>query len=212
MTSDPTPAPTALLVTPDESALLSALRSGSSAAYRDAVRRYGSAMLSVARAIVGEADSEDVVQDAWISAIGALGSFEGRASFKTWLISITVNKARNRLRSRRAGQDEDDGRAAPFDGCFLPDGHWREPPAQWHEQTPEALLQAEALWDCVDRHLGRLPEAQRLVLTMRDMEGLEQEAIASTLALSLPNVRVMLHRARMRLMEMVDHYQDTGEC
>jgi RNA polymerase sigma-70 factor (ECF subfamily) len=212
MTGDPTPAGTTLLVSPDESALLSALRSGSATAYRDAVRRYGPAMLSVARAIVGEADCEDAVQDAWISAVGAIATFEGRSSFKTWLISITVNKARNRLRTRRAGQDEDAGRAPPFDGRFLPDGHWREPPAQWHEQTPDALLQAEALWDCVDRHLGRLPEAQRLVLTMRDMEGLEQEAIASTLALSLPNVRVMLHRARLRLMEMVDHYQDTGEC
>lgn len=198
----------------DEHELLQQLLLGTQQAYRQAVNRYSGAMLVVARAVIGDNDAEDVVQEAWLSALRALPEFEQRSSLKTWLISITVNKAKNRLRGRRVevSLNVEDPDSLPLADRFASDGHWRKPLAVWHEHSPEALLQAEGLRDCFDKHLALLPEAQRLVLNMRDLQGLGQEDICRIVGVSLTNMRVLLHRARLRLLEMVDHYEETGEC
>ncbi|HEX4910185.1 MAG TPA: sigma factor, partial [Permianibacter sp.] len=64
------------------------------------VRQYHGPLKAVARALVGPAEAEEVVQDAWLSAWRALPQFEGRASLKTWLTRIVLNAGYNRLRRR----------------------------------------------------------------------------------------------------------------
>jgi RNA polymerase sigma-70 factor (ECF subfamily) len=74
------------------------------------------------------------------------------------------------------------------------------------------LLTADELEDCFDKHLQLLPDKQRSALVMRDMQDMAFEEICETLEVSAPNVRVLLHRARLRLVAMVNRFQETGRC
>ena len=180
------------------------------------IRRYQPMMMSVARGIVRDTQiAEEVVQEAWISAFRALPGFEHRSSFKTWLLRIVSNEAKDRLRSKPREASLDDMMQGPANlgqERFDSTGHWREPPALWEQDTPEALLSEEHLRDCLQKHMDLLPSAQRAVMTMREMEDLDFEEIAVTLAITEQNVRVMLHRARLRIYGMIERYQESGEC
>jgi RNA polymerase sigma-70 factor (ECF subfamily) len=201
-----------------EQSLLRGLRAREARACNEAVRRYTPVMLAVARPIVGSAHAEDVVQDAWISALDALDRFEGRSSLKSWLLRIVTNKAISRLRGKRevamselmADDADDDGHMADW---FDARGHWnRGQSPRWHDDTPEALLATQVLQRCLDSHLQKLPEAQRTALVLRDMQGMEMNEVCTTLGTTEGNVRVMLHRARLKLVAMVNHFEETGEC
>jgi RNA polymerase sigma-70 factor (ECF subfamily) len=170
-------------------------------------------MLATARAICGPASAEDVVQDAWVTAFTRIDSFEGRARLGTWLQRIVVNGAITHLRARTSraapatGPDEE-----PFHGRFDVRGHWSTLPTQWHLDTPDALLSAAALQDCIDKTLAAMPDMQRTVLQLRDVDEISFEEICNELDLSPSNARVLLHRARSRLMQMVERFQETGTC
>ncbi|MGH8462119.1 MAG: sigma-70 family RNA polymerase sigma factor [Stenotrophobium sp.] len=180
------------------------------------IRRYQPLMMSVARGIVRDTQiAEEVVQEAWISAFRALPGFEYRSSFKTWLLRIVSNEAKDRLRGKPREvslEDMAQGPASLGNDRFDNSGHWREPPALWEQDTPEALLSEEHLRDCLQKHMDLLPSAQRAVMIMRELESLDFEEIAVTLAITEQNVRVMLHRARLRIYGMIERYQESGEC
>jgi RNA polymerase sigma-70 factor (ECF subfamily) len=200
----------------DEGALLARLQAGEKAAFEELVRLYHGAMKRAAGAIVGEAQAEEAVQEAWLSAIRHLPDFEGRSSLKTWLFSIVINEARGRLRKARREIRIDDpatGKEGLFDpDRFLEDGHWAQAPALWHDQSPEALLSHEDFLRCLEKLLDALPEIQRSVLTLREYQGLEVEEICNILPVSASNVRVILHRARVKVYAMVEVYEETGTC
>ncbi len=181
------------------------------------VRDHHRAMLALAVPIVGQSDADEVVQNAWIKAWKGLDRFEGRSSPRTWLSRIVINEARMHLRRQRRqalfadcrrDQETDDALA----DRFLEDGHWRDPPATWDLDAPDALLMGEQLAECLERLLDRMPPSQRALLEMRDAGGLSFEQICNELAISASNARVLLHRARGQLFKLVDHYEETGEC
>jgi RNA polymerase sigma-70 factor, ECF subfamily len=200
----------------DDAALLARLRSGEEAAFEELVRQHHGAMMRAAAAIIGDAQAEEVVQEAWLAAISHLPGFAGRSTLKTWLFSIVINEARGRLRKSRREvliEDYDTGKAGLFDpDCFLGDGHWAHEPALWHDQSPEALLSHEDFLRCLEKTLDLLPEIQRSVLTLREYQGLEVETICNILSISASNIRVLLHRARARVYAMVDYFEETGTC
>lgn len=206
-------------VTPDipDSELVDRLIARDNAAFRIAVARYSGPMLATARAVDAGPLAEDVVQDAWLAALQALPSFEHRASLKTWLQRIVANKAISRLRSQRefaAGamtlELSEDGTTQ---GWFDARGHWvKAMPPAWHNDSPDALLQSHVLQECLDKHLGLLPAQQRDVVALRDLQGMELDDICQVVNVSAANVRVLLHRARLKLVSMVNHYEATGEC
>ena len=172
-------------------------------------------MMAVARAIIGESLADEVVQEAWVSIYRSLGKFEGRSSLKTWILTITANEAKSRLRkeNRMVSLDsmlEDSGGVMP--DRFGEDGHWSRPPVSWHEDTPEALLDNQQLLECIDKIMGQLPEQQRAALSLKEMKGISLDEICNILGISSSNVRVLLHRARHRLFEHIDHFQETGKC
>lgn len=193
--------------------LLIALRAADRAAYREAMRRYGGAMLASARGIC-PGHAEDAVQEAWLSALGALDKFEGRASLKTWLVRITMNKAYNHIRKtqREVSLDGLESHQDPLANAFNESGHWRFTYQRWNDDTPDALLQAHVLKECLDRHLDNLPSGQRMAITLNDIEGLSPQEICNTLSITPSNFRVLLHRARIRIFGMVSKYEETGEC
>ncbi|MDP1540083.1 MAG: RNA polymerase sigma factor [Moraxellaceae bacterium] len=200
-----------------EKELISALKKSDRNAYREAMRRYGGAMLAAARSITTQ-HAEDAVQEAWISAIAALNEFESRASLKTWLVRIAINKAYNAIRSQRREVSFEglEAQHDPLADAFIPGGkfgtQWGVQFQQWTDDTPDALLQAHVLQECLDHHLEDLPEGQRLAITLKDIEGLSPNEICNTLGISPSNFRVLLHRARIRVFGMVSHYEETGEC
>jgi len=197
----------------DEAQLIAALRAGDRAAFEHAVRHYGGRMLATARAIAGPAVADDIVQEAWITVFERIHTFEQRASLNTWLQRIVANRAisvlRGQARMNPPAEESDDVSVSDW---FDDSGHWRHPRLEWSADSPEALLSAEALRDCIDEHLRAMPEAQRNVVVLRDMEERTFEDICNELGLSASNARVLLHRGRMRLMKMVDRFEETGTC
>ncbi|WP_371233931.1 RNA polymerase sigma factor [Pseudomonas sp. QE6] len=199
----------------DDSGLLSRLLAGDQQAFRTLVATYQGAMRAVAIAIVGGAQADEVVQDAWLAAVRNLDGFQGRSSLKTWLLTITANTAKSRLRKVRREVSLDD-LPAPHgsidDARFAADGHWSPAPLAWHEDSPEALLAEDELRECLENTLASLSELQRSVLLLRERQGLELDEICNLLDVSLSNVRVLLHRARLKVFATLEHFEETGEC
>jgi RNA polymerase sigma-70 factor, ECF subfamily len=188
-----------------ERALVQSLAAGDERAFNEVVGRYHRSLVRLARHYVrSEAIAEEVAQDAWCAVVTGVERFEGRSSFKTWLFSIVVNKARTRAeRERRTtpfsalAAPEEDGAPVPVEDRFAPDGAWAAPPRAWDE--PERRAISLELRDELRIALRELPERQRLVVTLRDVEGLDSTEVCELLGLSAGNERVLLHRARTRL-------------
>lgn len=193
--------------------LVVGLRAGDHDAYREAAKRYSAQMLGTARRIVGPNHAEDIVQDAWVSVLTSIDGFEGRAALGTWLVRITTNKAISHLRSSsreaRLDAQQTDRHAGDW---FDERGRWAKAPALGDASSPAELLSADALQACIDKHLSRMPVRQRAVVVMRDMQQRTIDEICNELGLSPSNGRVLLHRGRLRLLNMINGYQMTGTC
>ena len=190
--------------------LLARLRAGDEAAYTEIVRRYHGALVRVASAHVRSAAlAEEIAQDAWVAVLNGLARFEGRSSFRTWLFTIAANLAKTRgAREARmlpfsalARQESEDERPVEADR-FLEDGHWGDAPAEW--RNPEARLQDGETLAQIERAIAALPEAQRTVITLRDVRGLEADEVCEMLGISDGNQRVLLHRARAKVRRTLE--------
>ena len=195
--------------------LLPRLLAGEQQAYRELIGLYQGAMRAVAYAIVGPRHVDEVVQDAWLAVVRNLDGFQQRSSLKTWLLTIVANTARSRLKQSRREVLLDD-LPAPHgsvgDSRFAEDGHWLTAPFAWHEDSPEALLTQEELRECLEKTLLSLSDMQRSVLLLRERQGLELEEICNLLEISLSNVRVLLHRGRLKVFATLEHFEETGQC
>lgn len=199
----------------DEQALIAKLLCRDPLACRQLVQNHHGRLMSVARAIVGDA-AEDIVQEAWLLAFKALPNFEGRSSLKTWLTRIVINAAYGRHRYNKTrltvSLDEVMAEAVPLAERFDDSGHWHDPLAHWQAETPEEILGRQELAIILQKATETLPEAQRLVWLLRDQSGLEFKEIAESLQLSEVNVRVLLHRARLKLLAVINHYEEGLPC
>ncbi|MDH4872243.1 RNA polymerase sigma factor [Pseudomonas sp. BN515] len=200
---------------PADADLLPRLLAGEQGAFRELIGAYQSAMRAVAYAIVGQRYADEVVQDAWLAVVRNLDGFQQRSSLKTWLLTIVANAARSRLKQNRREVLLDD-LPAPHgsvdDARFAEDGHWAARVPAWHEDSPEALLTEDELRECLEKTLLSLSEMQRGVLLLRERQGLELEEICNLLEISLSNVRVLLHRGRLKLFATLEHFEETGQC
>ncbi|MDH4612665.1 RNA polymerase sigma factor [Pseudomonas sp. BN102] len=200
---------------PADADLLPRLLAGEQGAYREMIQAYQGAMRAVAYAIVGNRHADEVVQDAWLAVVRNLEGFQQRSSLKTWLLTIVANTARSRLKQNRREVLLDD-LPAPHgtvgDSRFAEDGHWATAPFAWHEDSPEALLTEEELRQCLEKTLLSLSDLQRSVLLLRERQGLELEEICNLLEVSLSNVRVLLHRGRLKVFATLEHFEETGQC
>ncbi len=191
------------------------LQSGDNSAFKSLISAYHSKLLIIARAIAGDVFAEDVTQEAWASIYKAIAKFEGRSSLSTWMIQIVSNEAKSRLRREKRHSsygDIDEVVHSVDPDNFNSSGHWSNPPSHWDINTPELMLQEDQLRQCIEHTLTVLPENQKAVFLLRDVEQIALSEIAETLIISEANVRVLLHRARLRLMATINHYQETGEC
>ena len=205
-------------VASDDTDLVGRLRGGDESAFVELIDRYGATMLHVAQMYVRDrATAEEVVQETWLAVLNGIDRFEGRSSLKTWLFRILTNRAKTR--------GERDGRVLPFSALagasnesdepsvdpdrFLgPDsrnpGAWAAPPRAWPQ---DELLERETL-DVIAMAIDRLPEAQREVILLRDVEGWTPMEVADALEITDGNERVLLHRARSKVRAALEEYLD----
>lgn len=184
--------------------LLRRLRSGDERAFVFLVERYHDSMLRVAASFVpSRAVAEEVVQDTWLAALRGLSGFEGRSSLRTWLFRILVNRARTTgTREHRSIPVADAGPAVDA-ARFGPDGAWTAPPEQWIEEA-ENRLAAGKIAALLRTALDDLPDRQREVVTLRDVEGMSSEEACQVLGISEANQRVLLHRGRSKLRQFLE--------
>jgi RNA polymerase sigma-70 factor (ECF subfamily) len=160
--------------------------------------------------------ADEVVQEAWLGVIRGIDRFEGRSSVKTWIFRILTNVAKTRA--------EREARSVPFssieplegepsvdpDRFFGPEdpgptGGWSSPPASWRA-VPEERLLARETQAVIDRAIEALPDTQRVVITLRDVQGFDSDEVRNVLELSETNQRVLLHRARSKVRAAIEDY------
>lgn len=183
-----------------DAALLAALRAGEESAYEQLVRSYGGRLLAVARRLLpNDADAQDAVQDAFLSAFKALPAFDGRSRLSTWLHRIVVNAALMKLRSRARRPEESIDALLP---TFKDDGHAAAPGGRWSDSA--AVAERAEMQQLVREQIMKLPESYRTVLLLRDIEQFDTETVAQMLEVSPAAVKVRLHRARQALRTLLD--------
>jgi RNA polymerase sigma-70 factor, ECF subfamily len=185
----------------NERELLTQLRAGDEDAFGLVVQRYGGRMLATARRFLNnECDAQDAVQEAFASAFRALNKFNGDAMLSTWLHRIVVNASLVQLRSRRRRSEQP---LEPLLPRFDHEGEWIDDPATWTDAT-EAILERRDSREMVRRCIERLPDKYRCVLQLRDIEELDTEETARSLATTANTVKVRLHRARQALKTLIE--------
>ncbi len=187
----------------DDDQLVVRARSGDEAAFAELVERHQRGLGRVAASIVGRDLADEVVQDTWLAVLRGLDRFAQRSSFKTWLYRICVNRARSTL--SRAGRTLlfDHRDEAVEIHWFDPDGAWTAPVQPWPDAVVERLVATE-LAGQIRRTIDHLPETQRVVVTLRDVEGLSSSDVCQLLDISEANQRVLLHRGRNRIRAALD--------
>jgi RNA polymerase sigma-70 factor (ECF subfamily) len=185
----------------NERELLAQLRAGDEDAFGLVVQRYGGRMLATARRFLNnECDAQDAVQEAFASAFRALNRFNGDAMLSTWLHRIVVNASLVQLRSRRRRSEQP---IEPLLPRFDHDGEWIDDPATRTDAT-ETILERRDSREMVRRCIERLPDKYRCVLLLRDIEELDTEETARSLATTANTVKVRLHRARQALKTLIE--------
>jgi len=184
----------------DETMLRARMQAGDDDAFEACVRAYSGQLLAVARRILShEEDARDAVQDAFLAAFKGIGRFDGLSRISTWLHRIVVNAALSRLRTRQRRPEMSIEDLLPH---FGEGEHQVDPPAPW-KATSVAILQQQEMREVVRGCINRLPETYRIVLLMRDIEGLDTEETAQALGVNISVVKTRLHRARQALRELL---------
>lgn len=203
------------MLPPDED-LVAGLRAGDQATFTRLLDSWSASLLRLARSFVSTAASaEEVVQDTWLAVFQGIDRFEGRSSLKTWVYQILVNTARKRgVRERRTvpvsflpteddtGPTVDPARFQDRDGDYP--GHWRAFPPRW--PNPEAALLAGEVTQVITDALDGLPARQRIVLSLRDLDGHDSAEVCAMLDITPENQRVLLHRARAAVRARLADY------
>lgn len=202
----------------NDACLIDALHRGDESAFVWLLDRYHTSMVMLARAYVPSREAaEEVVQETWMCVLQGLDRFEGRSSLKTWIFHILTNRAKT------LGQRE--GRSVPFSALhevgvepYEPAvdserfreadpwrHHWSSVPRSWNE-TPEDCLLTEEIRKYIEAAIEALPPSQHAVIVLRDIEGLAAVETCNILGITETNHRVLLHRARSKVRNMLEQY------
>jgi RNA polymerase sigma-70 factor (ECF subfamily) len=178
--------------------MIAAILGGEIQLYHELIHPYERSVYVMALSYMkNETDAEDVAQDAFVRAFRKLSSFRAESKFSTWLMSITINEARTRLRRqglvRMESLEEVPDEAKGISPALLRD--WRE--------IPSAALERKEIRSLIQRAVEQLPDIYRQVFLLRDVEELTISEAAETLDISIPSVKVRLHRARLMLQKQL---------
>jgi RNA polymerase sigma-70 factor (ECF subfamily) len=182
----------------DETDILRRVQDGETDLFYELVRPCERAVFLAALGIANnEADAEECAQEAILKAFRNLSRFRGESKFSTWLIQITINEARMRVRKRRSHLYEsiDEQQQATDEGSYIPKDF-----ADWREIPLEAL-ESKHLRLAIRRAVESLPQKYRSVFVLRDIQQLNIEETAGVLGISIGNVKTRLSRARLQMRD-----------
>jgi RNA polymerase sigma-70 factor (ECF subfamily) len=187
---------TAISESRDEAQIIASILAGNTHEFHELIRPHERSVYAMALSMLhNEADAEDAAQEAFLKAFRNLANFRGEAKFSTWLISIVLNEARSRLRSKgnikMESIDDPPEDKEHFTPALLRD--WREIPSEALERKETRLLLQHAITD--------LPLIYREVFVLRDVEELSVSESAEALGITVASVKVRLHRARIMLQK-----------
>ena len=178
---------------PDTPEFVRRLRAGNPEAFEDMVRAYQHRVFGVALRMLGNpAEAEEIAQEVFLRAHRALADFRGDAKLSTWLYTIASRLCLTRL----GGSERSMVRQGEDSLLRLPHGG----------SGPDAALEQSELEAALHRAISELPDDRRIVVVLRDLEGLSYEEIAAALHLELGTVRSRLHRARMDLKDKLERF------
>jgi RNA polymerase sigma-70 factor (ECF subfamily) len=197
----------------DDRDVVAALLAGDEQTFATLVDGWSGSMLRLARLHVPtDSVAEEVVQETWLAVLKGLASFRAESSLRTWVYQILLNQAKTRgVRERRSvpfaslSPDGDGPSVDPdrFQGPGDPHpGGWRSFPEEW----PEHSLLSREVHDEVRRAVAALPERQRIVVALRDLDGHSAEEVAEIMDVSPGNQRVLLHRGRSAVRAHLERY------
>jgi len=200
---------------PADAIVVARLRARDETMFATLIDAWSPGMLRAARAYVGDDQaSQDVVQEAWLGVLRGIDGFREASSLRTWVYQILINKAKTRgVRDARtipglAVTGDDEGPTvdpARFRGAHDPyPGHWRSSPAAWPSPEDGALA-AETRRQLAGALAG-LPARQRVVVTLRDVDGHSSDEVCELLSISAANQRVLLHRGRAALRAVLEQH------
>jgi RNA polymerase sigma-70 factor, ECF subfamily len=189
------------------------LRAGDEQTFADLVDGWSGWMLRLARSHVPtQSAAEEVVQETWLAVLQGLDGFRGEASLRTWVYRILQNQAKRRgVRERRTvpfaslTPDDDGPTVDPerFQGpAELHPGGWRRFPDEW----PEHAALSREVHEVVATALTDLPERQRVVVALRDLDGHSADEVCDLLGITVGNQRVLLHRGRAVVRARLETY------
>jgi RNA polymerase sigma-70 factor (ECF subfamily) len=203
---------------PSDAELVQLLCDRDEGAFRLVVGAWSPGMLRLARSFVStDETAREVLQDTWIAVLAGVDGFQGRSSLRTWTCRILVNTAKRRAsresrtvpwsswaleRGERDAATVDPSRFQGPGEAFP--GHWREFPREW--PSPESAAMAAEVRTTLTTALLALPARQRIVITLRDVEGYSAEEVCVILTISAANQRVLLHRARASVRERLEAF------
>ncbi|MCC7169142.1 MAG: sigma-70 family RNA polymerase sigma factor [Planctomycetes bacterium] len=187
----------------EEADLLARMRAGDDAAFDRFVATLGPRLWTVVRRILrDEDDAREALQDAFLSAFKALATFQSGARLSTWMHRIAVNAAlmKWRSKSRRSAHETTVDDLLP---AFTETGCHAEPIPTWADRPDGASIRAE-MGVLVREQIQKLPENVRIVLVLRDIEGLSYEDIAQRLEVTPNAAKIRVHRARQALKTLLE--------
>jgi len=191
---DSTPIESAAFAAEPDESLVRRVCAGETACFELLMRRHNERIYRTVRAVLGDdADAEDVMQQAYVSAYQHLDAFEGRARFSTWLTRIAINEAYARLRKRRRTPLIDDATPPWDEGGAIAD----EPQASG--PSPEQIAARIEMHALLERAVDTLSTPNRMVFVLRSIEGLSTAETAACLDISEEAVKTRLHRANEAL-------------
>jgi len=181
----------------NEAELIRRVSGGEKEAFYELVQPYERTVYTAAMSILNnQADAEEVAQEAVLKAFSNLSRFRGEAKFSTWLVQITINEARLKLRKDRRNLYESvDEPRSDEEGDYFPKDY-----ADWRE-VPSEALQRKELRDALKRAMAALPQKYREVLVLRDIQHLSIEETSQVLGISAGNVKTRLLRARLQMRD-----------
>jgi RNA polymerase sigma-70 factor (ECF subfamily) len=190
---------TGTLETRDEAQMIVSILAGETQLYHELIRPYERSVYRMALSYMkNEADAEDVAQEAFLKAFHHLASFRSEAKFSTWLVGIALNEARNRLRHEGSRRMESIDEALEEGGGHISPAILRD----WREVPSEALARKE-IRELLQKAITSLPDIYREVFLLRDVEELNNVETAAALSITVGNVKVRLHRARLMLQKQL---------
>jgi RNA polymerase sigma-70 factor (ECF subfamily) len=184
--------------------LIGRLRVGDEDAFVVLAEKYRPVMLSLALGYVpNRAVAEEVVQDTWIGVLRGIGKFERRSTFRTWLFRIVINRSISAAARERRSVPVDDMEPVVSVSRFDALGNWAVPPEPWADQVEDRVMAAKMAARILSA-IGELPPRQRAVVTLRDVQGMNSTEVCSALEISEANQRVLLHRGRSWLRQVIE--------